>query len=110
LNPRRGLTTITLWRSPQYLPGCPSSWPTSPAHPWRTSTCRLIDFDPAQPGGLAGLEPTVEDWIRTGVAADPYAHQLVLKVAFGRSGAMNLRGLDPAGAPEGLAVEIASTA
>jgi len=68
---------------------------------------RLIDFDPAQPGDVAGLDPTVKDWIRTGVAAD--AHQLVLMVAFGRSGAMNLRGLDPAGDPDGLAVEIAST-
>ncbi|MBL7496993.1 hypothetical protein I6A84_37495 [Frankia sp. CNm7] len=70
---------------------------------------RLIDFDPARLGDLAGLDPTVEDFIRKGVAADPYAHQLVLKVAFGRSGAMNLRDLDPAGDPEALAVEIAST-
>ncbi|MDT3438746.1 hypothetical protein [Pseudofrankia sp. BMG5.37] len=76
---------------------------------------RLIDFDPAQLGDLAGLVPTVEDQIRaTGVApADPYAHQLPLKVGMPvEQGVepMNLKGLDwLAGDPRGLAVEIAST-
>jgi hypothetical protein len=67
---------------------------------------RLIDFDPAQPGDAAVLIPDIDTWINP---ADPSAHQLVLRVAFGRSGAMNLRSLDRAGDPEGLAVEIAST-
>jgi hypothetical protein len=73
---------------------------------------RLIDFDPARPD-LAGLDPTVKDCVlvtRARVApADLHAHQPLLMVAFGRSGSMNLRGLNPVGSSEDLAVEIAST-
>jgi len=48
--------------------------------------------------------------LRSVIAADPGARQLVLQVVLDRSsGAMNLRGLDDAGDPADLAVEIAST-
>jgi len=74
---------------------------------------RLIDFDPAQPGDLAGLMPTVEDQVRaTGVApADPDAHQLLLRVTDTATNSLdNMKGLGwLADDPGGLAVEVAST-
>jgi len=66
---------------------------------------RLIDFDPAQPGDLAGLDPKSEASIR----ATWHAHQRLLMVA-APDGSTDLMDFDwLAGDPEGLAVEIAST-
>ncbi|SNQ46157.1 conserved hypothetical protein [Frankia canadensis] len=75
---------------------------------------RLIDFDPARPGDLAALIPDIQTWA---IPSDPTAHRLLLKVAMkapdwfpeGRV-PTRLMTLDwPAGDPEELTVEIAST-